>query len=291
MRSLIPRRKTSRDPAPSRWGFRYQRLMLTPLFRTFLRLGLPVFLVVFVIGVWFSNADNRQMLTDKVAEAKAAIQSREEFMVKLMAIDGADDVLADEIRAVVPVDFPISSFDLDLEASRDLVAAINAVEQATIRIRPGGILQVDVVQRVPVAVWRASDGLRLIDGSGAIVGPLVARSDRSDLPLVVGDGARQALDEALELYATAGPLLPRMRGLVRMGERRWDIVLDRDQRILLPNENPIPALERVIALNQVQDMLERDIAIVDMRNSVRPTIRLNEMAQANLRQMNGLETE
>jgi hypothetical protein len=40
--------------------------------------------------------------------------------------------------------------------------------------------------------------------------------------------------EALALVAAARPAVPRLRGLVRMGERRWDLVLDRDQRILLP---------------------------------------------------------
>ncbi|MFB1025203.1 MAG: hypothetical protein QMC33_07705, partial [Octadecabacter sp.] len=46
------------------------------------------------------------------------------------------------------------------------------------------------------------------------------------------------------------------------------------------------AFERVVALTQVQDLLERDVAVVDMRNPTRPTIRLNEQAVANLRQIN-----
>ena len=69
-----------------------------------------------------------------------------------------------------------------------------------------------------------------------------------------------------------------MRGLVRMGDRRWDVVLDRDQRIMLPEDRPVRALERVIVLNQVQDMLERDLAMVDMGLSDRPTIRMTEAA-------------
>ena len=63
-----------------------------------------------------------------------------------------------------------------------------------------------------------------------------------------------------------------------MGERRWDVVLDRKQRILLPETGPVRALERVIMLNQVQDMLERDLAVVDMRLAERPTIRMTEAA-------------
>jgi hypothetical protein len=58
----------------------------------------------------------------------------------------------------------------------------------------------------------------------------------------------------------------RLRGLVRIGERRWDVVLDRDQRILLPADRRRGALERVIALDEAHELLARDIAVVDMRN-------------------------
>ena len=51
---------------------------------------------------------------------------------------------------------------------------------------------------------------------------------------------------------------------------------------MLPAERPVQALERVIALNEVQDLLERDVAVVDMRIGARPTVRLNENAVAEL---------
>jgi cell division protein FtsQ len=73
------------------------------------------------------------------------------------------------------------------------------------------------------------------------------------------------------------------RGLSRT-DFRWDIVLDRDQRILLPAVGAVAALERVIVLDQVQDMLERDLATVDMRLSERPTIRMTQAATQEAQQ-------
>ena len=66
-------------------------------------------------------------------------------------------------------------------------------------------------------------------------------------------------------------LAERLRGLVRMGERRWDLVLDRDQRILLPEDGAVEALERVIALDEAQDILSRDILQVDLRRKTEMT--------------------
>jgi cell division protein FtsQ len=84
--------------------------------------------------------------------------------------------------------------------------------------------------------------------------------------------------EALQLIAALGPLAPRTHGIVRMGERRWDVVLDRGQRILLPETGAVQALERVIVLHQAQYVMDRDLAHVDMRLGQRPTIRMNEAA-------------
>ncbi|AGI66906.1 putative cell division protein FtsQ [Octadecabacter antarcticus 307] len=275
-----------RDPAPSRWGYRYQRLMLTPGFRKLLKVGVPLLVVTGLVAGWTAREPNRQMIADAYYTTKTRIQQRDEFMVKVMTVDGADDTLSSDIRMVLPLEFPTSNFDLDLEEMRQIVAALPAVADATLRVRPGGILQVQVTQRIPVAVFRAPAGLKLIDASGVLVQNIILRADRSDLPLVTGDGARKALTEGLEIYARAGPLAPRMRGVVRMGERRWDVILDSGQRILLPTTNPVAAFERVVALNQTQDLLERDVAVVDMRHPARPTIRLNEQALANLRQIN-----
>ncbi|MCF2870221.1 cell division protein FtsQ/DivIB [Octadecabacter sp. G9-8] len=288
MRSLKATRppQPKRDPAPSRWGYRYQRLMLTPGFRRMLRVGVPVLVIGGLIAGWGAREANRQMVADAYADMKSQIQQRDEFMVKVMAVDGADDTLAADIRTVLPIEFPLSSFDLDLEDMRQTVAALPAVADARLRVRPGGILQVNVTQRVPVAMFRAPTGLKLIDADGVLIQNIIARADRSDLPLITGDGAREALAEGLEIYRVAGPLAPRMRGVVRMGERRWDVILDSGQRVLLPNTDPVPAFERVVAMNQAQDLLERDVAVVDMRHPARPTIRLNEQAVTNLREIN-----
>jgi len=132
-------------------------------------------------------------------------------------------------------------------------------------------------------VWRFDDSLNLLDGEGNRVAALGARRDRADLPLLAGQGARQVVPEALAILAVAGPVKSRIRGLVRIGERRWELVLDRDQRIMLPEDNPISALEQVMALEQATELLARDVLIVDMRNQNRPRLRMANPAVAELR--------
>ncbi|GGC08418.1 cell division protein FtsQ [Marivita lacus] len=277
------------DPAPSRLKYRMERLMLTPLFRLLLRFGLPCLLTFSIATWWLSYDDNRMKIIDTYADLRSQVESRPEFMVNMMAVDGASDLVAEGIRQILPLDFPISSFDLDLEAMRETVVSLDPVKSARLYVRQGNVLQVEVVERLPVVLWRNEQGLQLLDDEGVLVGPAFLRSDWPELPLIVGDGANGLVTEALELVAAAEPLAARLRGMVRMGERRWDVVLDRDQRILLPETEAVRALERVIAMDHAVNMLERDLVAVDLRLPNRPTLRMTDGAVQELIRIRAIE--
>lgn len=278
-----------RDPAPSKWAYRWERLWLRPGFRRLVRTGVPLVLVVGA-GVWyFSNEARQQAIADMIVEARDNIETRPEFMVKVMAVDGASDVLAGDIREVMPVSFPVSSFDLDLEAMRAQVESLDAVRKVDLRIKAGGILQVDIEEREPAVIWRGPDGLELLDEGGHRVATLASRAERADLPLIAGEGADGTVAEALELIATAEPIHEKVIGLVRMSELRWDVVLERGQRIMLPQHGAQAALDRVIALNEAQDLLKRDVTRIDIRNGQRPTLRIAAGALEEMRALQSIE--
>ena len=72
----VSRRTPKPDPAPSRWSWRMQRLMLTPLFRLGLRAGLPFALTLSVATWYLSDPQNQAAIRDTVAEARASIEQR-----------------------------------------------------------------------------------------------------------------------------------------------------------------------------------------------------------------------
>jgi cell division protein FtsQ len=296
MRSLNPFRKPApepgvrRDPAPSRWAYRMQRLWLTPVFRALRRVGLPAFVLAFSVGMYLNNDERRAEIAKSWTNMREAVERRPEFMVSLMAVDGANPGLADAVREIAAVTLPQSSFELDLDAVRGRIETLDAVASADLAIRSGGVLQVTITEREPVMIWRKAEGLDLLDKDGRRVAMILSREDRADLPLIAGEGADRAMAEAMELMAAAEPLQPRIRGLVRIGERRWDLILDRNQRILLPETNPLSALERLIVLDRSEDLLARDILSVDLRLAARPTLRLAPHALTELRRDKGLLT-
>lgn len=278
------------DPAPSLWAYRMQRIMLTPSLRRLIRTGLPTLAVIGLCGLYLSSETRRAVIVQSFTDLREKFEHRPEFMVTLASVEGCSPDLAEAVRTRLGLNLPQSSFDLDLETARLRIEELDAIKSAELRVRSGGVLQVLVTERQPVAVWRTDDGLTLVDDTGHRVASLVSRTDRPDLPLIAGQGADAATAEALEILAAAEPIASRIRGLVRMGERRWDIVLDRDQRILLPEKDAVRALERLLALDHAQDIMNRDLLAVDLRLGNRPTLRLTPFALNQLRRAQGLET-
>ena len=273
-----------RDPAPSIWSYRAQRLWLTPLFRRVVRVGLPSFVVVFGLGVYFADEQSRIAFAANVQDLRQSIESRPEFRVNAMAISGASEAVENDIRAYLGLSFPLSSFDLDLPAMRSRIEALPAIAQADLRIQAGGYLAVNVRERVPVLIWQTREGSVLIDAEGHFVADLAARTLESPLPLIGGDGADHVVDEALAIHAAAAPLADSLLGLVRIGERRWDVVLQDGRRILLPEQGAVQALDRALGLHDATDILNRDVVRLDLRDAERVSVTLSPAAMEALRQ-------
>ncbi len=281
MRAVVP----YADPSPSLLRYRFERLWLKPSIRQLVRLWLPLVAVGLIIFSASNNDGVREFFQTKSTQMYEGMAARPELQVTQVVFPGVSDDLQQQILTVTGLALPVSSLKLDVAALKRAVETLDAVETAQIRVLGGGSLEIITVERDPVVVWRDGDVLRLIDNEGRRVADIARRSARGDLPLIVGLGAELEVDEAMNLVRVADPISDRVRGLVRIGERRWNLVLDRGQTIMLPEFGAVSALRRVMALHQAEDLLSRDILSVDMRNADRPILRLTDEAISELRRL------
>ena len=265
------------DPAPSRLRYRIERVWYSPTFRRFAKIGIPLAIVLVPVALFLQVRDFRDQVTSMAAvaaDAASEFSRLPEFQIVDVDVVGASGDVELKVRQIIEYELPGTSLGLDVDGLRHGILRVPAIESATLFIRPGGVLDVRIVERTPVAVWRHDFGLALIDGEGRRIGSLDSRHQRRDLPLVVGEGAPDAIDEALQLREVAGPLRSRIRGLRRVGERRWDLVLDRSQTISLPESAPAEALARIVELHERHRLLDRYVTVVDYRLPGRPVLRV-----------------
>ena len=283
MLEIGPPRSAQSDPAPSRWSYKLLRIMLSPFLRRLIFYGLPVFLLVVVAAINLADENRRDKLRASYHDIYRSVIERPEFMLTLMAIIGASDEVMQDIREVLAIDFPVSYFALDLDNMQRLVAGLDPVQNAELRIRSGGVLEVVVTERMPEYLWRRDTGLEVLDATGAYIKSIGSRLDYPRLPLIAGEGADLQIMQVEELLKAAEPLENRLRGLVFVGERRWDVVLDKGQTLMLPEEGAAITLERIIALDDAEELLARNIETVDFRIMNRPTLHLRKGAMEELK--------
>ena len=288
---MLPVRTTPRrDPAPSRLRYRMTRLWLRPRFRRLVNFGVPMLAGLATAWTISAEYDLRGQAALLLDRAREAIIERPQFVITEIAVPDVSRDLAEAIRVAAFVHLPVSSLELDVGAVRARIESLDAVERARVRALPSGTLEIRAIERVPVVVWRSQDGLELLDQNGVRVAEIDSRLRRPDLPLIAGAGADGHVPEALALLGEARPVAERVRGLVRVGERRWDLVLDRDQVVKLPEAEPVAALGRVMALDAADDLLKRDLTVVDMRDARRPMLRLTPHAVAELERLRAATT-
>ena len=267
------------DPAPSRWAHKAQRIWLTPLFRQTLKVGIPAYAVVFGLGLAVQDGAPSQAVAGAVTGAWEGLKARPEFAVSRIEIEGATPETEARVRAALASALPISTFDIEIALFEESLEGIGAIAEAEFALRPGGVLAVAVTERPPALLWRVHDGIAVLDADGVEIDVALRRTEHPDLPIMAGAGAGRDAETALAIVDEARPISERLRGLVRVGNRRWDAILGDDVRIMLPEAGAPEAMRRVVAMHRARGLLDRDVRHVDMRIPGRPTVRLSSAGQ------------
>ena len=274
MRSL----KRNIDPAPSIISYRLMRLMLIPRLRLILTLGIPSLVIFCGTLVLLLNINLHENIEALKKDLKRALVERPEFMIKVASVDGASDELAHEIREIMPLDFPVSYFDLDIKYLHKVLNDIPAVESAAIKVTVSGVLQIDISERTPAFIWRKDDVISVIDEKGKFIRLATSRLDYPELPLVVGEAANLSIADISSLMEDNQYFLDQVRAFVRVGERRWDLVLDNNLRIMLPQTEFLAAFDRLMLMNHTGSLFSNQLSTIDMRLVERPTVRVGAVS-------------
>ena len=283
VRSLRQKVRGNIDPAPSRIAYRIMRLMLIPRLRLIFTLGFPSLLIFCATLGLFININVWENISAIKKDLKLAFVERPEFMIKVASIDGSSDELANEIREILPLDFPVSYFDLDIKYLHKVVNEIPAVASAAIKISVGGVLQINVTEKSPAFIWRKDNVMSVIDETGSFIRIANSRVDYPKLPLVVGEAANLVVSEISSLMQANESFKDHVRAFIRVGERRWDLILENNVRIMLPQREFLAAFDRLMLMDEAGSLLSGRLSNIDMRLVVRPTVRVDTVSVDPLR--------
>lgn len=172
-----------------------------------------------------------------------------------------------------------STLGFDVEAARQRIAELPAIETVSVRKALPGDISVVVTEKTPIARWRVDGITFLIDGSGTQIGE--DGGAYSDLPLVIGDGAANdalVMIRALDHYPQ---LKSGLVALSRIADRRWDLIYDTGLRVQLPEQGVAQSLGKLTMYQNQYQLLDRDLSVIDLRVDSVVAVRPNKSEDAD----------
>lgn len=207
---------------------------------------------------WLARSQNA--LVHRVLGFSAGIGLR----VNDVRVVGRAEVSKQTILAILNVrqGDPILGFDPD--AAREQLERLSWVEAVTVRRELPDLIQIRLVERQPAALWQNQGKLSLIDADGNEL-----RTDRirdyRQLPLLVGMGAANRVHDLFALLASSPSVAEHLVAANWIADRRWDLTLDNEIVLRLPESDPAAALVRLEKVQQEHDLLDQPVVSIDLR--------------------------
>ncbi len=230
--------------------------------------GLAGFAVVLAVIMLVRSAQPGGML----ARVEASLGRAANLRVQDVEIEGRANTPELLLRAALGVRRGDAMLGISLDGARARIESLSWVEHAVVERRLPGTIRVSLTERRPFAIWQSQGKFVLIDRAGQVV----ANEDVAtfgDLPLVVGLGAPQAATALLDALADQPALRARVLAAVRVGERRWNLRLKNGTDVMLPEGAEVAAMAKLMELQATQALLDRPLAVVDMRLPDRMVLR------------------
>jgi cell division protein FtsQ len=215
-------------------------------------------------GGWSWQSGHMGRTADFAYGQLIALSAKAGLTVQEILVTGRRHSPRDALLAAVQLTRGAPTLGFDPHAAKVRIEALPWVRSASVqRLLPNTVV-VRLVERRPLALWQNQGEFRLIDEHGDTIA--IDRLDRfSDLLVVVGEDAPAHAGKLLDLLATQPGLRDRVKAAVRIGGRRWNLRLDNDIDVALPEEDPAGAWARLAAYERLHSILARDVNLVDLR--------------------------
>ena len=194
------------------------------------------------------------------------------FVVNRIDVMGEGRLREDDVRRALGIYSGQYFFEPDLADAKSRVESLSWVDHALVRRLWPDRIVVQIIERKPYALWQNQGVIRLIDAKGTVISD-ADPMQFAGLDLIVGEGAAMAAPDFQTELAEFPNLKARLDAMIYVNNSRWDLLLGEHQtRVQLPSQGRQAALSRLVELQASTQILDREIAVIDMRVDGRLTL-------------------
>jgi cell division protein FtsQ len=186
------------------------------------------------------------------------------FVVRDIAVTGQERTAPEVSYRALAIRKGVSIFGVDPKAVRARLLTLPWVADAEVKRHFPDTVSVRLIEKRPFALWKDSNGVWIIERSGATIIQAGAK-DFGRLPLVMGAGAPETAAPVIDALSGERATEARLQAIERIGERRWDLHLAGGVTVRLPEDGWRRQIEELERLIVDKGVLERDIETIDLR--------------------------
>jgi cell division protein FtsQ len=225
---------------------------------------LGVTLVLGITTAWGIQTGWLTQLGAGIGTSLLNTSARAGLALDQVQVTGRSETSQTEILTAIGVQRGTPLLSVDIQAIRQRLIALPWVATATVeRQFPNG-LSVDITEAQPLALWQRQQQLYLVSRDGKVIETSNLQK-YAKLLVIVGDEAPQHADHLIDMLASEPDLQHQVTAAVWVGKRRWNLRLNNVVDVKLPEEGADDAWHRLAELNRQNQLLDKDISVVDLR--------------------------
>jgi cell division protein FtsQ len=252
-----------------------KRKRVVPIWRRTQTVVLGAVLTVSIVAGTVAWAVKSGWGKDVVTTAKwTAIKTSSELGLTIedVLVSGRNETSSANLLAALGVVRGAPMLAYDFETAKARVESLPWVRNVHIERLLPDTLAVHLVERQPIALWQNQGKFSLIDEDGEVIAN-AELDPYANLIHVVGDDAPNRVGGLLELLETQPAVKSKVLAAVRIGGRRWDLLMKGGIDVRLPEDNAPEALARLAAFEAESGVLSRDVKVLDLRMPDRVIVR------------------
>jgi cell division protein FtsQ len=194
------------------------------------------------------------------------------FALREVRVEGRGETAVADILSAVGANRGDPILGIDIDAVRQRLEDLPWIETAGVERRFPDQLVVSVTEAEPMALWQRNRKLYLVSRDGAVI-ETANLGKYAKLVIIVGEEAPEKAQGLFDILAQEPDLRSHVTAAVLVGKRRWNIRMDNDVDVKLPEDGAHEAWRRFAELNRENDLLDKDVTVVDLRQPDRVVVR------------------
>jgi cell division protein FtsQ len=194
------------------------------------------------------------------------------FALREVRVEGRGETAVADILSAVQANRGDPILGIDIDAVRQRLEDLPWIETASVERRFPDQLIVSVTEAEPMALWQRSQKLYLVSRDGAVI-ETANLGKYAKLLIIVGEDAPKKAQDLFDILAQEPELRTHVTAAVLVGKRRWNIRMDNDVDVKLPEDGALEAWRHFADLNRQDKLLDKDVSVVDLRQPDRVVVR------------------